>query len=271
MASILKESKQEDSFSISANVVLLRPFKPFNGLYPNVFQIRNYGSTPVYVGLYSNVSASGNYEIKVIGGGGTGIFVSVSNITGLYFFSTGNCNLKVITFSAIEVYPTDLDKTVNISIIESNDANSVVIASELPEGTKKIGLIEIVNSTGDELFTTENPGKVETTVNVGAVTLDLPITPSIVNTTMTLADTEYSAAIPANCKKIVIYVEDGLDSFNYRFAFETLKVATPTRPYKKYNGSIEWDSGLLKMSDTPGSIYFACSVADKIMVIEFWV
>lgn len=58
--------------------------------------------------------------------------------------------------------------------------------------------------------------------------IDGPKTISEYNITLTLVDTEYSQALPANCKGIEFWSRNG---YAFRFAFTTGKVATPTEPY----------------------------------------
>lgn len=53
-------------------------------------------------------------------------------------------------------------------------------------------------------------------------------TPSIYNVGMTMANVEYSQALPANCKKFLMHTEDGTE---FRMAFETGRVAVPTPPF----------------------------------------
>jgi len=93
----------------------------------------------------------------------------------------------------------------------------------------------------------------------------LALTPAIYNVTMTNADTEYSQALPANCKKFNIKT---LDGSAFRLAYVTGKVATPTAPYQSIDlGGSKSEDGLNLASQT---LYFACSSAGKIAVIEAW-
>jgi len=106
------------------------------------------------------------------------------------------------------------------------------------------------------------------TNKIGKVGSDITVAPEISNTTMTNADTEYSHALPANAKRIRAWVEDGDDTFNYRLAFVTGKVATPTAPYMKLNADILYDSE--QVSLVSGTLYFGCSDAGKVMCVEVW-
>lgn len=101
---------------------------------------------------------------------------------------------------------------------------------------------------------------------IGAV--DSTVLPTIYNVTMTTANTEYSQALPANTKKVNFSVQGGDNTFNFRYAFVTGKVATPTAPFKQYNGDIEFTADNMLIAS--GTIYFGCSVASKVMQIECW-
>jgi len=80
--------------------------------------------------------------------------------------------------------------------------------------------------------------------------------PVIQNIEMTTKDTEYSAVIPAGCKKFAISIQDAASSDKFRIAFETGKVATPVRPYLQYPGDGEYFEDKL-YSDALQSILLA--------------
>lgn len=90
-------------------------------------------------------------------------------------------------------------------------------------------------------------------------------TPAVYNVTMTLADTEYSQALPANCKAFTIKCQDGTA---FRMAYVTGKVATPVAPYKTmFAMTVKSEDNLYLASQT---IYFACASAGKVIEIEAW-
>jgi len=93
----------------------------------------------------------------------------------------------------------------------------------------------------------------------------LATTPIIYNKTMTLADTEYFQALPANTKKYTIQTRDGTA---FRMAFVTGKVAVPTEPYL----TIDTDGFHHEDSINPASLtlYFACGDALKVIEIIAW-
>lgn len=99
------------------------------------------------------------------------------------------------------------------------------------------------------------------------ITLDLSKadTPVIYNVTMTLADTQYSQALPANTKKYTIQTRDGTA---FRIAFVTGKVAAPTEPYFSIGTDGFHQEDLIKPASL--TLYFACGEAAKVAEIIAW-
>ena len=95
--------------------------------------------------------------------------------------------------------------------------------------------------------------------------------PSVFNVTMTLADTEYSQELPYHCKKFTIKTRD-LSEF--RLAFVTGKVATPTAPWITVNSNMWWWEDGINNEFPTGSLitlYFASDSAGKIIELLAWV
>jgi hypothetical protein len=90
-------------------------------------------------------------------------------------------------------------------------------------------------------------------------------TPVIYNVTMTLANTEYSQALPANCKKFLIHTRAG-EAF--RLAFVTGKVATPTEPYFSITPSDAYSEDLVLGAAV--TLYFASATAGAVAEIIAW-
>lgn len=90
-------------------------------------------------------------------------------------------------------------------------------------------------------------------------------TVAIYNVAMTNANTEYSQALPANCKKFSIGLRDAT---GFRLAFVTGKVATPTEPYKTVQPGFEYADDLVEPASLP--LYFASAVAGKTAEIIAW-
>jgi hypothetical protein len=90
-------------------------------------------------------------------------------------------------------------------------------------------------------------------------------TPAIYNVTMTNADTEYSQALPSDCKKFLIHTRGG-ESF--RLAFATGKVATPTEPYFSITPSDAYSEDLVLGAAV--TLYFASGSAGAVAEIIAW-
>lgn len=86
------------------------------------------------------------------------------------------------------------------------------------------------------------------------------------NVTLTLVDTEYSQALPSNCKGVEIWSRGG---YEIRFAFTTGKVATPTAPYFTLKSDESYSSppGLNLSSKT---IYFGTDTAGDVIELITW-
>ena len=90
-------------------------------------------------------------------------------------------------------------------------------------------------------------------------------TPVIYNVTMTLADTEYSQALPANTKKYTIQTRDGTA---FRMAFVTGKVAAPTEPYLSIGTDGFHHEDLIEPASL--TLFFGCGEAAKVAEILAW-
>jgi len=93
-------------------------------------------------------------------------------------------------------------------------------------------------------------------------------TPAVANVTITNANTEYTYTIPDDTKKIAFSIQDGVSTDNYRIAYITGKVATPTAPYLKYNSDIEYSETNINLAGT--TLYFAHSAGTKVAQIICW-
>ncbi len=119
--------------------------------------------------------------------------------------------------------------------------------------------------SGVDVTVTEITNIVAQALPTGAI--GVATTPTIYNVDMTLADTEYSQALPTGTK--ILEIREQSMNFATRYAFTTGKVAGPAAPYRSLNvGEVKTVEGL---SLTGKTIYFACSTAGKTMEIEVWV
>lgn len=91
-------------------------------------------------------------------------------------------------------------------------------------------------------------------------------TPTIYNVVMTLADTEYSQALPAGTKRFMLQMRE--NDAAYRVAFVTGKVAAPTEPYYTVQSAREYYEEGLNLTGT--TIYFGCGSAGKNIEIVAW-
>jgi hypothetical protein len=136
----------------------------------------------------------------------------------------------------------------------------IKVECELNVADVQIGAVEIKDGATDQRAVVDSTGKLavlaEPTLNA---------VPSIYNVTMTTADTEYSQVLPANCKGFTMSIIDPVGTANFRVAFVTGKVATPTVPYLKFDDCTGYFEDTIKLATS--TLYFACSGAGKVMQI----
>ena len=109
--------------------------------------------------------------------------------------------------------------------------------------------------------------------DVGAVALDAagriqiaePGTPGVVAKTLTIADTEYSEALPAYCRAISFQCRT---AFDVRFAWVTGKVAGPAEPYQTLKSGEKYKIGNIRSPAL--TLYLASSEAGVVVEIEAW-
>ena len=103
--------------------------------------------------------------------------------------------------------------------------------------------------------------------NIDALNDMLRGTPAVYNVTLTLADTEYSQALPANCRGFEFQCRT---SHDVRFAFVTGKVAGPTAPYMTLKAGDWYYSGPIAQGDAPSTLYLASGTAGVVVEILGW-
>lgn len=91
------------------------------------------------------------------------------------------------------------------------------------------------------------------------------LTPTLLQVTLTNANTEYSVVIPDGCKHFTVSCST---SAIFRLAFVTGKVATPTAPVFFVPAGIVYDSPQ-KMSFAGGTLYLAGGAGLIISVIAW--
>lgn len=94
---------------------------------------------------------------------------------------------------------------------------------------------------------------------------ELASTPNEYNVAMVAADTEYSQALPAGTHKFIFQCRDGTA---IRYAFTTGKVAAPVAPYFSLRTNGAYGEDGLKLTGV--TLYFACSIAGKVVELLAW-
>ena len=147
----------------------------------------------------------------------------------------------------------------------------------MPSGANVIGhvivdSVPVVHNIIDTLPSTPAGGNKIGKVDIDLTTTFIPqastVIPTIYNVIMTTLNTEYSQALPSGTKKILVSVQGGDSTFIYRYAYVTGKVATPTSPFKQYNGDIEVVIDGIALTGV--TLYFASNVSGKTIQIESW-
>ena len=88
---------------------------------------------------------------------------------------------------------------------------------------------------------------------------------TVYNITLTLANTEYSQALPSSTRE---YRFRCRTAFDVRFSLESGKVATPTAPYLTLPSGTDYSSD---NDDLTGkTIYFASAEAGVVVELEVW-
>ena len=95
------------------------------------------------------------------------------------------------------------------------------------------------------------------------------LTPTIYNVVLTNADTEYSQVLPETCRRFAVSIQDGTSTDNFRVAYVTGKVATPTSPFLKIPADAEYEEWDV-LGSSQLTLYVASSVAGKTAQIVAW-
>ncbi len=93
-------------------------------------------------------------------------------------------------------------------------------------------------------------------------------TPTTYNLTLTNANTEYSQAMLANCRRFEFHCRTLSD---IRFSVVAGKVATPTAPWNTLNAGDYYDSESINQLASPSTLYFASATAGVVVEIICWV
>jgi len=132
-------------------------------------------------------------------------------------------------------------------VVTESEPISEIVKVTQPVGTKNVAGAQI------------NPATEDTLARLIATT------PTKYALALTLANTEYSQALPANTKKFRIHLRDFA---TFRLAYVTGKVAGSVDPYETIPaGSEKYEDGLNLAALT---VYLASPAADKTAEIEAW-
>lgn len=182
---------------------------------------------------------------------------------------------NVVLFQVIDtqaIIHIGLSPNVNSSIYESrasfnNNANitrfaqfDVVFINSTHNHTI---VLQEVNTPQNELFMLSHSG-----IMVSQPNIEIPrpgITPMIFNINAVLANTEYSQILPLGTRTFSLFIQEN-DTI-YRIAFETGRVATPTRPFIQIPAG-----GAYSQTDinTDATIFFATTAANRWLQIIAW-
>jgi len=92
-------------------------------------------------------------------------------------------------------------------------------------------------------------------------------TPTVYNVTCTNADTEYSQALPVNCRKFELQART---EAILRFAFVTGKVATPVAPWLTLKAGDYYYSPDMMQTASPSTLFVASPMAGTVVEILAW-
>lgn len=139
--------------------------------------------------------------------------------------------------------------------------NIVLDASDI-----EIGAVELKNATDDTRAVVGANGLFVDVRSLPAIDNAITV-PTIYNITLTNANTEYSQALPANCR---LFEFQCRTENEIRFAFVTEKVATPTAPWMTLKAGDYYVSPHMFQGASPSTLYFATAVAGVIVSIIAW-
>ena len=140
----------------------------------------------------------------------------------------------------------------------------------------EIGAVELKNGASDARATIDAANTARTTGTVvqvvqvvGADGVVLPAVPEVTtvaeyNITLTNANTEYSQALPANCRKVTFRCRTLAEC---RYAWITGKVATPAAPWQTLKAAADYGVDGIKSG---GTLYFASATAGVVIEVEAW-
>lgn len=189
-------------------------------------------------------------------------------------------SVAVATASSGSISVTSPWGEVRISSVAAGIPSSGVLIAEidmavggsgavtLTTGDLEIGAVEIKDATTATRATVDADG-LEVHIDKALPDIDPVIaTPTAYNVTLTVADTQYSQAMPANCRGFEFQCRTEHDM---RFAFVTGKVAGPAAPYLTLKAGDYYCSFPINQAASPSTLYLASSTAGVVVEVISWV
>jgi hypothetical protein len=229
----------------------------FDDMAPNVVWIVNKLSSTLYVSTSDNVSST-NYEYAIVSKY-PGVYVIPEGTRQIFLYSTSSGTISVKSYITDEIYPSDLTKTMQASIIEIDASFSVSDGADEAQGAKTDSAVV-------------NPASSASVIALlkGLMTYmiaDKPTSCTNDSETLTSADTWYTVTVPAHTKKIVMSVRDGADTDTYKITFDATHAE-----YYKYQQNVEYETPISDINLGTGHyLHVSSSKAGVVLQIEFWV
>lgn len=155
-----------------------------------------------------------------------------------------------IQIGAVELKDGDTDNRANIKAASTARTTATLVVATQP-----------IDAAGAVLSTSALATAAKQDLQPMAAT-----TPTLYAVTMTLANTEYSQALPAGTK--ILEFRCRATGYDVRFAYVTGKVAAPVDPYRTLSAGQVKTLDILNLA--AGTLYVACGTAGQIAEIEVW-
>ena len=142
-------------------------------------------------------------------------------------------------------------------------ANRTVMMKDEHGDPIKIKAIDQLDGT----FALAVDAKIEVeNIEIGKVD-PLTSTPTMYNVSITVANTEYSQALPANCRGFMFQCRSEVE---IRYAFVTGKVAGAAAPYGTLKAGDIFPSPAISQEATPSTLYLASATAGLVVEVIAW-
>jgi hypothetical protein len=236
------------------------------------------GTTATAAGLYA-CSVAGLRQVRARVSAWTSGTITV---TGFATSAGGGLSLADIDVAGTEAVDTELPAAVAINGTILKSVSTPVVGAALlvsdstnliqPLGDAANGLDVDVTRMAALAAGTALIGKVgldqTTPGTTNKVTTDpITATPTPYNVTCTVADTEYSQALPASCRGFELQARTQAE---VRYAFVTGKVAGSVAPFLTLKAGDYYASLPLNQGAAPSTLYVASSVAGTVVEILAW-